>query len=356
MLSQFRDYKKILALVVYALFALLFWPFKVPLLFAVLFAFALNPILKKIKLRFPKINRDKTLVAGTLISILAVFCAPLFILILTSLDQIKKIQTGSLDQLPIYQQLETVLTASNAWVHSISSQFGVDISSYVDLNVIFSNVSQFVIPAVTGFVTQLPAVIFNFLIFIVSLYMLLTKSDFFNNWFLKLNLFTEDQIDQLSALLQRICHLVLVSAVMVAAVQAFVISLACLIAGYTDFVMIFMITFFLSFIPVIGSAPMSVALIIYSFLNANISGGVILIVAALIAGSIDNIIKTYMLTSDENDGAHPFVSLLALIGSLSLFGFLGLFLGPIICELAYQIGDILFLKSNQCDEVPEQAK
>mgnify|MGYP000857423636 FL=1 len=137
MLSQFRDYKKILAFIVYIMFALLFWPFKVPLLFAVLFAFALNPILKKVKIRFPKINRDKTLVAFTLISILAVFCAPLFILILSSLDQIKKVQTGSLDQLPIYQQLETVLKATNTWVQSISTQFGVDLASYVDLNAIY---------------------------------------------------------------------------------------------------------------------------------------------------------------------------------------------------------------------------
>ncbi len=349
MLSQFRDYKKILAFIVYIIFALLFWPFKVPLLFAVLFAFALNPILKKVKIRFPQINRDRTLVAGTLISILAVFCAPLFILILSSLDQIKKVQTGSLDQLPIYQQLETVLKATNTWVQSISAQFGVDLASYVDLNAIFSKVSQVVLPVMTSLITQLPAVIFNFIIFIVSLYMLLTKTEFFNKWFLKLNLFTEHQINQLSDLVQRICHLVLVSAVMVAAVQAFVISIACFIAGYTDFMVIFMITFFMSFLPVIGSAPMSIVLIIYSFINSNITGGVILIVAAVIAGSIDNVIKTYMLTSAEKEGAHPFVALLALIGSLSLFGFLGLFLGPIICELAYQVGDILLLNEKSAE-------
>lgn len=353
MLSQFRDYKKILAFIVYIVFALLFWPFKVPLLFAVLFAFALNPILKRIKARFPKINRDKTLVAGTLILILAVFCAPIFILIFSSLAQIKKIESGSLEQLPIYQKIETVLQTANTWVQSISDQAGVDISSYIDLNVIFSKISQMVLPVLTSLVTQLPVVIFNFIIFIVSLYLILTKTEFFHKWFAQLNLFTQDQVDQLSALIQRICHLVLVSAVLVAAVQAFVVSIACLIAGYTDFMMIFMITFFMSFLPVIGSAPMSIALIIYSFLNANISGGLVLIIAAIIAGSIDNVIRTYMLTSAEKAGAHPFVSLLALIGSLSLFGFLGLFLGPIVCELAYQIGGILILNEKPKESFEE---
>lgn len=356
MLSQFRDYKKILAFLVYVMFALLFWPFKVPLLFAVLFAFALNPILKKIKARFPKIHRDKTLVAGTLILILSVFCAPLFVLIFSSLSQVKKIQSGSLEQLPIYQKIETVLQTANSWVISLGDQFGVDLSSYVDLNVIFSKVSGVVLPVLTSLVTQLPVVIFNFIIFIVSLYMILTKTEFFDKWFTQLNLFTQNQVDQLSELLQRICHLVLVSSVVVAAAQALVVSVACYFAGYTDFMMIFMITFFMSFLPVIGSAPISISMIIYSFLNSNISGVVILIVGAVIAGSIDNIIRTYMLTTAEKEGAHPFVALLALIGSLSLFGFLGLFLGPIICELAYRIGGILLLNDKGEIQVTESIK
>jgi predicted PurR-regulated permease PerM len=183
--------------------------------------------------------------------------------------------------------------------------------------------------------------------------MILTKTEFFNKWFNHLNLFTQNQVDQLSGLLQRICHLVLVSSVLVAAVQALVVSVACYFSGYTDFMMIFMITFFMSFLPVIGSAPISIAMIIYSFLNSNITGVVILIAGAVITGSIDNIIRTYMLTTAEKEGAHPFVALLALIGSLSLFGFLGLFLGPIICELAYRIGGILLLNSNGEIQVTE---
>ena len=133
----------------------------------------------------------------------------------------------------------------------------------------------------------------------------------------------------------------LVSTVVVATAQALVISLACLMAGYTDFIIVFMITFFMAFIPVIGSAPISIALIIYSLMNAQFTSGVIIIIAAIIAASIDNIIKTYMLTGEGTSGVHPFVSLLALIGSFGLFGFAGLFLGPIICELAFQIGAIL---------------
>ncbi len=346
MLSYFRDYKKILAFVVYFVFALLFWPFKTPLLFSVLFAFALHPLIQKIKNKFPKFKKQKTLVAILLALILAVFCVPVFVLIFNGISQINKIDGENLSQLPIYQKFESVVQALNGWIQSLSTQLGVDISSYFDLNVIVSKVSQIVLPALTSMITQLPSVIVNFFIFIISLYLILTKADYFKNWFHRLNLFSETQINQLAQLIQRVCNLVLISTVIVATAQALVISIACLFAGYTDFMILFMVVFFMSFVPVIGSAPLSVVLIIFSFMNGNIVGGIVLCVAAVVAASIDNIIKTYMLTGDGSAGAHPFVSLLALVGSLSLFGFSGLFLGPIICELAFQIGGILFSEKS----------
>jgi predicted PurR-regulated permease PerM len=345
MLSFFQDYKKLLAFGVYFVFALLFWPFKTPLLFSALFAFALHPLIQNIKLKFPKLKKQKTLVAGLLALIMAIFCIPVFILIFNAISQINKIEAGNLNQLPIYQKFESVIRALNAAIQSMSNQLGVDISSYFDLNVIFNKISQVVLPAMTSVITQLPSVFMNFFIFIISLYLILTNAEYFKNWFVRLNLFSSDQIDQLSKLVQRVCNLVLVSTVIVATAQALVISIACLFAGYTDFMILFMIAFFLSFVPVIGSAPLSVSLIVYSFINSNIAAGLILSVAALIAASFDNIIKTYMLTGKGTAGAHPFISLLALVGALSLFGFAGLFLGPIICELAFQIGGIVLEKS-----------
>lgn len=334
--------KKVFSGCVYFLFAMLFWPLKTPLLFAVLFGFALNPILKRLHNRFPKFKNKKTFTAVLLMFILSAFFTPITILIFKALSQLKQIETGDLSQLPIYKNIEAVVATVNVWLQSVSANIGIDLSSYIDLNVIFSKASQIVIPALTSVVTQLPTVIFEFLIFISSLYFILVKTEYFKKWFYQIGLFSEGQINQLSALLQRVCNLVLVSTVIVATAQALVVSMACLMAGYTDFIIIFMITFFMSFIPVIGSAPVSVVLIIFSFINSNVSAAVILLIAAAIAGSIDNVIKTYMLTGQGTSGVHPFVALLALIGSLGVFGFAGLFLGPIICELAFQIGDILF--------------
>jgi predicted PurR-regulated permease PerM len=355
MQTWIQNQKQILALAIYFLFALLFWPFKTPLLFAALVAFALNPVIVKLKNKIPTVKSHKKIVVGLLLVVLFAFFVPLSILIFKAIAQIKNLQNAGLDQLSIYKNFSDLSATANTWLQDISSQFGVDIASYLDLNSIFSKISDVVIPALTGFVTNLPSFIFNFLVFIFALYFILLYASYFKKWFYGLNIFSNFQIDRLSSLIQKVCNLVLISTVIVASAQALIISVACLFAGYTDFLILFMVAFFMSFIPVIGSAPVSVGLIIYSFMNGNITAAIILIIAALIAASIDNVIKTYMLTGNGTSGTHPFVSLLSLIGALSLFGFAGLFLGPIITELAFQIGDIL-IDTNELGEPAEFAQ
>ena len=132
----------------------------------------------------------------------------------------------------------------------------------------------------------------------------------------------------------------MISTIVIASIQALIISSAAYIVGFSDFLIVFMMAFFLSFVPVIGSAPLSLSMATYLIIQSNTSGAVVLIVAATIAAVIDNVIKTYVLSQAE-DSAHPFVSLLALIGSMSLFGVSGLFLGPIITQLAFSIRKII---------------
>jgi predicted PurR-regulated permease PerM len=130
------------------------------------------------------------------------------------------------------------------------------------------------------------------------------------------------------------------STLVVACVQSAVIVLGASIAGFGNLMVIFIITFFMSFLPVVGTVPVAVALAAYSLLQGEVGDGIIMLVALGIAGSIDNVIRAYIMTAEE-ESMHPLVSLLTLIGALAIFGIPGLFLGPIIAELAFAIGGIM---------------
>lgn len=92
-----------------------------------------------------------------------------------------------------------------------------------------------------------------------------------------------------------------------------------------DFFFIFLITFFVSFIPIIGAAPVAVILSFFCFLESHISAGTALIVLSLIVGISDNIVRPY-LSSKGNVETNPIIDLIAIMGGVTLFGLPGLFL------------------------------
>lgn len=157
---------------------------------------------------------------------------------------------------------------------------------------------------------------------------------------IKSEILSENKIHRLIELFEKICHMVLVSTVLIAFLQATIVAVGSLIVGYEGILIIFAIAFFLSFTPVLGSAPITLALIGYALVNGNYGHAVILVIVAILAGTLDNVIKTYVFSAAD-DSVHPLIALLAIIGSLAMFGPLGLFLGPVIAELAVQIGEIV---------------
>jgi predicted PurR-regulated permease PerM len=338
-------FRIVLIVSIYSLFALLFWPFAKSILFAVLFAFALNPVLQKLKTSQNKITNEKWLVLTLVNSIVGLFFVPLLLIIISAVSTIKNLKQNGFQNASFFQNLESALTRVTSYLQQISQDYGYNLSEQLDLTSNATLVAEKLFGFLTSIVTQLPWFLFQFLVFCVVLYFLLLNREFFKTWLLDLKVLTGQQVQKLSGLFEETCYLVLVSSVLVSTVQAIIVSFACLIAGYNDFLIIFMISFFMSFIPVVGSAPVSLSLIVYSLFQQQYAAAIVLIVAASIASVADNIIRAVILSKKE-DSAHPMISLLSLIGAISLFGFVGLFLGPIVTELAFKISKIIFYSKN----------
>jgi predicted PurR-regulated permease PerM len=98
---------------------------------------------------------------------------------------------------------------------------------------------------------------------------------------------------------------------------------------------VFVVTFFLSFIPVIGAAPVAVFLGILALIKQDyeIFGG--FMVVALVAGTIDNVIRPILVGNKER--VHPIIVLLSLLGAIAIFGIPGLFLGPVIATVTTEL-------------------
>jgi len=345
--KKFLYFKYFIQSIVYFFFLLLFWPFKKSILFAGLFALALSPFVPQFS---RLIKNEKFLILSLVSCLLGVFFLPLSILVIKGLINFSQINQTGLTELPIYKSSETVAIHVMEKLTDLSNRFGFSLAEQIDIKAIIAKTTSFIVPLLTDTITQLPGFFLQFLVFLSCLYFLLLKRSAIYSWVQTLQVLPEQSLSDMILFLQKVCYTIVVSTVVIASIQALIISMAALFAGYSDLLILFMLTFFMSFIPVIGSAPISISLALYSFMQGQIGAGTILIIAAVFASLVDNIIKTYLL-SQGDDAAHPLISLLALIGAMAMFGLSGLFLGPILSQLTFSIHKIF--KPKEILALPE---
>ncbi len=92
------------------------------------------------------------------------------------------------------------------------------------------------------------------------------------------------------------------------------------------------ITFIAAFLPVGGASLVWIPIAIYTFFAKGIGWGIFMTVwGTFLISTIDNIIKPVIIGDKTN--IHPMILAFAILGGLNLFGFLGLFIAPIVLVL-----------------------
>lgn len=330
-------FKYTILTVVYAAFLFLFWPFATSLMLGSLFALAMAPLLNR---WLKKTDKERLLIFVMVSGLILVIIVPLTLILTKGILNLSQLQPDTIAQTPVYKNISDTITKAWHYFSAVSERFNIDFRENVDPQSLLPRALQVIVPWVTTFVTNFPEYLLQLFVFITSLYFFLWKRREFLEWFRDRRLLPQNSLDQLITLLQKVCYTVVFSTLVVACVQAGVIVIGASIAGFSNLMIIFILTFFMSFLPVVGAVPVSGALAIFSFLQGQTGDGIIMLAALGISGGIDNIIRAYLLTAEE-ESMHPLVSLLTLIGALAIFGIPGLFLGPIIAELAFAIGKIM---------------
>ena len=125
----------------------------------------------------------------------------------------------------------------------------------------------------------------------------------------------------------------------VALAQSFVMFIAFASLGVPMVVLATGATFILSWIPLLGSTPVSIVGAIYLFSIKSVGKMVIMLLMGLLTGLIDNLIRSLVLRG--RGSMHPLISLVAIFGAIRLFGIVGVFFGPILAALLLSLLNML---------------
>jgi predicted PurR-regulated permease PerM len=183
-------------------------------------------------------------------------------------------------------------------------------------------------------ITQIPDLLLGVLVMNLSFYFFLLKEDEIREVFDRYYYFTKDHSNRFINVLKSSCREVFLSNVITGILQSTIISLGALACGLGDFYIVFFLTFIISFIPVIGAAPMAFALAIIAFLEKRTGAGIVMAIIGTFAGVADNLVRPYLVSLGEVE-VPAFIGFLAVIGGVYVLGLPGLFVGPLLASLVY---------------------
>lgn len=314
-------------------FFLMFTPFFAEIMLAAIFALAIEPNLGRILKS--KHLRWRPSVAIILLAMFVAVALPLSVVGYKAYAFFAQISRAGFQNTEVFLKLvelkTTLLSKLDSVLSSMDLQNSVDIDAFLGDSL---NRTGNIVMGVSGqLVSNVPALLLSVFIFCAALYFFLAEAGPLKRLFLKQELLPRAQADKFINILQSSSYMTVVTSIVLGAIQASVVSFGALACRAGDFVVVFVITFFCSFIPVIGAGPVALALSLYKFLMGSIGEGVALLIVSIVAGATDNLVRPYLISSYD-ETLHPIVSLLSLIGALMVFGMPGLFLGPVIASVA----------------------
>lgn len=325
-----------------ALFVYINIPFTMPFILAGIFALGLEDFVTKIS---DKIRIKKTAVIVIVLTFgFALFLVPISFSInriLVYLSEPQKLETDKF--VGQIRNLKSLLLSS---LQSLSDKLDYDFVGPTrnTLDNIGSKFGEVILRNSTEFITQLPTTVIDTMVFAVMVFLLLMRSRQIKNFTDRYSILNEELTKKLITAAKYGCAVTLFSTLVMGIIQASVVATGSLIFREGDFWLVLAATFFLSFIPVIGAAPVGYLLSILAFVGGRTSSGTGLAVVATIAGTIDNMLRPYLVV--RNQKISGVIGFTCVVGALVMLGFPGLLIGPAIMNLFVEMGPVLLKENN----------
>lgn len=314
------------------------WPFLTPLILAGVFALGLQDLVE----RLSKKTGLKRIywIAITLLCGLGLFWIPLSFAIYRIIVYINQPKDIAADR--ILSQIYVLKDQALQGLQRISDWTGMDLASPARsiLESILQKTGSLALEYSTHYLGQLPSIILMSFVFVISLMLMLAQADRAKAFFIKYSPLDQKITEACIQICKKSCSLTLSSIFVVGLIQASLIGLGSLIFGEGDFWLVLTVTFFLSFIPVIGAAPMGYLLAILAFIGGRTGSGIGLAIIATLAGSIDNILKPFLVSGEQK--ISPVIGFTCVVGAIIMLGLSGLLIGPVIMNLTLGLAPILW--------------
>lgn len=333
----FKNFFKLLtASIIVISFIHILSPFLIPFIFGGMLALALSPFISYFMLQ-KKFSRKKSIAILSFgILLLGLIPSTLFIFrgakILTQFFSQQSFSALTLNaQIKMYAIIDRFAEINNLDPEMIRTKF----------DAVLGTVAAFTLKTFSDLMSQIPDLLLASIVTMLSFYFFLLKEEYIRNLFDRYFYFAQDNANHFIHVLKSSCREVFFSNVLTGILQSLIVSIGALACGIGDFYITFVVTFVLSFIPVVGAAPMAFIIALLAFSDGRVGAGITMGIIGVFTGLVDNVIRPYLASLGEVE-VPAFIGFLAVIGGIVTFGLPGLFVGPLLASMMFGIIPIIF--------------
>lgn len=311
-------------------------PFWITIVLGLVFSVAISPCLDFV---------EKRLNGRTNLSLFLLFSSMTLLFIIPfGLTLIKGVQTLRL-QLDRYNN-EQSIQQFKQYQEALISRFEVFNDYGIDTQVIneqlwglVQKTGSLITGVLSDTVTKIPELLLLFFVLVLSMISFLLMKTNFNTTIEKIDWLSQEGIRRLTTTFVNCCRSVVLSSFITGLAQALLTAVGAVIFTDYQFLLVFFVTFLLSFIPVIGAGPVSLIMALIAIGDSHWASGIGLLIFAGLASVLDNILRPILLAGKTQ--IPSIWALFCTIGAIIVFGLPGLFVGPLIGALAFELLPIL---------------
>jgi predicted PurR-regulated permease PerM len=312
----------------------IFQPFLTALIMAAVFAVVLNPVyhyLRRFMPRYPSVA-----------ALLTVFMT--FVVVLVPLAGIGT-QIG-LEATALYQsltegnaqaritslvaQLESSLEARVPGARGMTDSLATNISQYSESGL------RWFVQNMGGAFSGLASFLVSFFVFFVALYYLLRDGDTLKERLIELSPLKDSDDRSVVSRLEAAVNSVIKGTVSIAILQGFLAGIGFWIFGVPNSALWGTVAALSALIPGVGTAIVFVPAVLFLVILGSTGAAMGLTIWGVVAvGGVDNIVRPYLIGSGTR--LHPLPILLSVLGGITFFGPVGIFLGPLSIALFFAL-------------------
>lgn len=320
--------------VCFALCLVVLWPLAFPLVTGVLLAYVSEPSLQwfQQKLHIHRKRGRVVLILGWMLFIGAVFLLPLgFALYQGAVELLQFLPTDKAAWPKLLQQTTT-------WLHHVGTSLErfLSIPSIAEASTRLRTAALAEVNRLLGTLTQwakaTPSVLFHVLLFLMSWFFFSWLGPLPRQQFLRQLIPLEKERILLTGTTAQVVRGVILATLLVALAQALVLTASLAILRVPHPLLIGLLGFFAAFLPFVGISLVSVSSAIYLFAIHRTGAGIAMVVVAVLVSVVDNLLRPFIVKN--HFPLSFFWAFLAFAGGVSVFGFAGILLGPLVVSLA----------------------